>query len=464
MSRLNLRSKVPADRYSLFLRGNLLVFGGYIIATTETLIAVSLGLTPLTYETTLYISISILSLTSVLIAVTYFSKNLLVWQEWTIFLIYLVTYLIAFSFWVYWLGDLRMLGIINALTAVTIVLSYTNVLQSLLMSLPTLICYFSVTWYSIEITGQPGSIVREAFFTFCLLPAFMLISSAAFYMNKKRKDLQRIKYELENLNTVLIEANNMLKKEQQLSEIEMDLASEIQLAIFPAKPPRTTDWDIAFTTKPFGAVSGDFYDFYCSGSSLSGLALFDVSGHGVAPALITILAKPVLYNYFNKYKSSHLGKVLEAANAELIDELEEVNLYITGLLLRMNGTEVEYVNAGHPDLLHFNALTESVMTIVDSGELFKGHPIGVSSPRSGYESCKFSVSPGDLIIIYSDGLTEARSCTGEQFGKNRLSEAVALSSRSNAESVLNSIMDSFNNFTGKNKAGDDITVIAARKI
>ncbi len=464
MSRLTLTSKVPADRYSLFLRGNLLVFGGYLIATAETLIAVFLGLTPLSYEITFYICLSILSLTVVLIAITYFSKNLLVWQEWTIFLVYLVTYLIAFSFWVYSLGDLRILGIINALTAVTIVLSYTNVLQSLLMSLPTLICYFSVTWYSIEIIGQPGSIVREAFFTFCLLPAFMLISSAAFYMNKKSKDLQRIKYELENLNSDLSEANNNLKKEQLLTEIEMDLASEIQLAIFPASSPRTTDWDIAFATKPFGAVSGDFYDFYSSGNSLDGIALFDVSGHGVAPALITILAKPVLYHYFNKHKSSPLGKVLEEANSELMNELEEVNLYITGLLLRMNGTEVEYVNAGHPDLLHFNASTKSVQTIADSDELFKGHPIGVSSSRTGYDSCKFPVSAGDFIIIYSDGLTEARNYTGEQFGKTRLSDSVALSLHSNSESVLMNIMNSFKNFTGDIKAGDDITLIVAKKL
>jgi serine phosphatase RsbU (regulator of sigma subunit) len=464
MSRLSLNSRVPSDRYSLFLRGNLLVFCGYLIATVETLIAILLGLTPLTYGMTLYISLSILSLTVLLIAITYFSKNLLVWQEWTIFGIYLITFLVAFSFWVFWLGNLRILGIINALTAVTIVLSYTNVIQSLLMSLPTLICYYTVTWYALKITGQPDSIIKEAFFTLCLLPAFMLISAAAFYMNKKRNDLQLVKYKLEELNRDLSDVNDRLKKEQQLSEIEMDLASEIQLAIFPAKPPRTTDWDIAFATKPFGAVSGDFYDFYCSGGLLSGLALFDVSGHGVAPALITILAKPVLYNQFNRFKSASLGRVIEASNSELIDELEEVNLYITGLLLRTNGPEVEYVNAGHPDLLHFNRSSRSVRTIGDSDELFKGHPLGVSSPRDGYESFKFTVSSGDFIIIYSDGLTEARNNTGEQFGISRLSDSVSLSSLTDAESVLANIMDSLKKFTGEVKAGDDITVIVARKL
>ncbi len=464
MSRLSLTSIVPSDRYALFMRGNILVFAGYTIATLETFIAIYFELTDLSYKTTLYISISILSLTFILTAITYFSKRLLVWQEWFIFGIYLITFFIAFSFWVYGLENLRILGILNALTAVTIVLSYTNLVQSLLMSLPTLACYYSVTWFSIKVAGQSGSFTREAFFTFCLFPAFLLISSAAYYMNKKRKDLNRIKYKLEDLNATLSEANEKLRKEQMLTEIEMDLASEIQQAIFPAKAPQTDDWDIAFVTKPYGAVSGDFYDFYSSNSSLYGLSLFDVSGHGVAPALITILAKPVLYNSFNRLESSSLGKVIEAANTELIDELSDVNLYITGLMLRMNGMDVEYVNAGHPDLLHFKKADGTVHTVPDSTNQFKGHPIGVSSSRQIYESFNFTVSSGDYIIIYSDGLTEARNYMGEQFGKDRLSDVVASSKSASAEIILQNIMGSFKDFTGSIKAGDDITVIVAGKI
>jgi len=464
MSRLSLTSMVPSDRYALFMRGNILVFAGYTIATLETFIAIYFGLTDLSYKTTFYISISILCLTSLLTAITYFSKRLLIWQEWAIFGIYLITFLVAFTFWVFVLGNLRILGILNALTAVTIVLSYTSLIQSLLMSLPTLVCYYSVTWYSIKFAGQSGSFAREAFFTFCLFPAFLLISSAAYYMNKKSKDLRRAKYKLETLNTNLSEANEELRQEQMLTEIEMDLAGEIQQAIFPSKAPYLSDWDVAFVTKPYGAVSGDFYDFYSKNGSLCGLSLFDVSGHGVAPALITILAKPVLYNNFSRLESSSLGKVIEAANTELIDELSDVDLYITGLMLRMKGVDIEYVNAGHPDLLHFKSADGLVHTVPDSTSRFKGHPIGVSSSRQRYESFKFTVSSGDFIIIYSDGLTEARNYIGEPFGIGRLSEAVTLSKGAGAEIILQNIMNSFKNFTGSIKAGDDITVIVAAKI
>ncbi len=459
-----LTSKVPPDRYNLFLRGNLLVFIGYLIATMETLIAIYAGLTDITYSQTFYISSSILMLTSILLSFTYFKKNLLVWQEWFIFAIYLITFLFAISIWIYWLGDLRLLGILNALTAVTIVLSYTNVIQSLLMSISTLVCYYAVTWYSIRIAGQAGSLAKETFLSFCLLPAFLLISSAAYYMKKRRKDLQRVKHKLEKLNDELSVANARLKKEQKLTEIEMDLAREIQNAVFPKKAIETHDWDIAFVTKSFGAVSGDFFDFYSMYNSLKGISLFDVSGHGVAPALITILAKPVLYSHFNHYASSKLGVVLESTNSDLQDELEEVNLYITGLLLRMNGSEVEYVNAGHPDLIHVKSKADKVQAVTGSSDSFKGHPIGITGGKQEYESLKFTVESGDFLILYSDGLTEGRNLSGEQFGLTRLSNAIASSEKRGADDVLRHVMESFNEFTGHTKAGDDITLIVAGKI
>jgi len=260
--------------------------------------------------------------------------------------------------------------------------------------------------------------------------------------------------------------NDKLRQKQLLSEIEMDLASEIQRALFPGKVPSTSDWDAAFISKPFGAVTGDFYDFYSSDNYFKGISLFDVSGHGVAPALITILAKHVLYKHFNRCESSGLGlgEVLESADSDLLNELEEVNIYITGLILRMNGHEVEYANAGHPDLLHFHSSTKKVDIISDSHNSFKGHPLGISLLRQEYKSFKFNVKSGDFLISYSDGLTEGRNHMGEQFSLSRLCDAIASFRDSDADGMLKHIMESFNNFTGNIKPGDDITIVVAGKI
>ncbi len=458
-----LKTETPHDRYLLFLRGNFLVFIGYIIATIETHSAIYYGLTDLTYNKTFFISSCVLLLTMIFTLITYVTKIRYVWYELAIFIAYLSTFLAAFCIWVFWLGEMRFLGILNGFTAVTIVLSYTNALQSLSMSISTLVCYYSVVWYSIKIAGQPGSLERETFFALCLIPAFILISVAAYYMNKRRRDLKRARNGLQILYNELSTANNRLVNEQHLTEIEMNLANEIQSAIFPRKVPEISDWDIAFVTKPYGAVSGDFYDFYSKGDSLKGVSLFDVSGHGVAAALITILAKPVIYTYFNNSGSSDLGDVLEYANSDLFDQLEEVNLYITGLLLRMKDNNVEYVNAGHPDILWYQQSEKKVSVIGDSSDSFKGHPIGITQNKKKYISLKFSVNKGDYLVLYSDGLIESRNDEGYQFGIPRLSDAFLSFSGDTAESLLDHIVNSLDSFAGDTRQGDDITIIVARK-
>ncbi len=487
-----LTSDVSSEKYTVYLRGNLLSFVGYSIATLETFMGIYLGLTDLTYKKTLSITIPILILYSVITAITYFKRDLKVWHELLFFFIYLFSFLFAFCAWIYGLGNLRFLGILNAVCAVTVVMAYTNTAQSLLLSISTLLCYFAVMFYSIHFEGQIAPYLKEAFLTFCLLPVFLLIASASDYLNKKsnalvlvKNDLQKlndeltdannklkvekavtekVKNDLQILNHELTDVNNKLKYEQAITEIEMDLASEIQKAIFLSNAPATADWDIAFSTRPYGAVSGDFYDFYSRDNTLQGIALFDVSGHGVAPALITILAKPLLYSHFTRCGASQLGCVIESVNEEITGELEQVNLYITGILLRMKGSEVEYVNAGHPDLLYFQPSSRDVRVMEDRSNSYKGHPVGISFSDNTYKSLKFTVQTGDFIILYSDGLIELKNNAGEQFGITRLTDVVSSFTGYDAVDLLNHILESSGNFAGETKASDDITIIVAVKI
>jgi hypothetical protein len=162
-------------RYYLLYRGQILVFAGYCIVTLETVLAIKLGLTQITYRETILISSSVLLVTFVLFIIITLKKKLLVWQEWMIFSVDMVFYLMFFSLWVYLMGNLRILGLLSSLIAITIVLSYTNFVQSLFMSATTFICYFGVIYYAIAKAGQYGSLERESFLAFCLAPAFILI-------------------------------------------------------------------------------------------------------------------------------------------------------------------------------------------------------------------------------------------------------------------------------------------------
>ncbi len=463
MNKSYLTSRIPDSRYPVLKRASIFLTAGSLIAILETFIAIYIGIHWVPFKDAVIIGVSVLSMTALLIVITYFKKNLLVWHEWAVFAFYAFVFLTGYCLWIYRLGEIRLLALINALTIIAILLSYTTIIQSIMISIAVLTCYLTVSWYSITIDGQPGSLLKESFFASCLIPSFFLIAATANYINKKRKNLQQAKTDLEKLNFELTDANDKLMKEQIISEVEMTLAKEIQNAIFPGKAPQISDWDISFLTKPYGSVTGDFYDFYCSGNSLNGVSLFDVSGHGVAPALITILAKPVFYNHFNILKSSRLGIVLEKANSDLLKELEAVSIYITGIILRMNGSDVEYVNAGHPDLLHYIASEKKVSVVAETFDSVKGHPIGIGLSTKDYSSFEFKVTAGDFLIIYSDGLTESKNSSGEQFGLERLSDAIDSSGYADAAELLEHIMKALNDFTGDVKAGDDITLIIAGK-
>lgn len=461
--KVSLRSEISPEQYALNLRGSRLIAAGSFIAIFETFFSLYLGIRQAPYIQFLMISLFVITATSVLLSVTYFNKKIILWKQWLLFGVYLIFFLFCFCFWIYRLEELRILAIIAAFTIITILLYYTDFFQSLLISVLILISYYSVSWYSIKIAGQAGSLLKESFFSLCLLPSFLIISSAAYYINKKRSDLQNAKSELMKLNSDLSYANEEFRKEQTMTEIEMDIAGEIQRAILPGKVPSVSGWDIALMTKPYGAVSGDFYDFYCRDNNLKGISLFDVSGHGVAPALITILAKPVIYNYFSRCEYSVLGSVLDSANTDLIDQLEEVNLYITGMILRMDGDQVEYSNAGHPDLLHYKSSLKKVEKVIDPDSATKGHPIGIFFPVAEYSSISFPVESGDFLVLYSDGLTEYRNLTGEQFGIIRLTDAISSSMSVDAAGIMKNITDSLNGFSGDTKPGDDITIIVALK-
>jgi serine phosphatase RsbU (regulator of sigma subunit) len=453
---------IAPDRYLLLMRGLLLVFAGYSIATVETVIAIGAGLTPITYSETMFISVSVLSVSIILILAVYYRRKLTVWQEWTVFGLHLLIYLGFYCLWVYRLGDLRLLGLISTLIAVTIVISYTNLVQSLLMSISTVVCHFSVTWYAITVAHQPGLLARELFLSVCLLPAFILISVAAYHITRQRSEFHRAKIDLEKVNRDLNDLNTALRREQAISEIEMDLAHDIQSAFFPARPPLTRDWDIAFVSRPCSGISGDFYDFYCSEGTLNGISLFDVSGHGVAPALITILSKPILYRHFKNGSDDPLGGILEATNRDLFEQLEEVNIYITGILLRMKEHEVEYVNAGHPELLHLRAEDGSVAAAGDHTRRHKGNPVGIST-SSRYETMRFQVGTGDLLLLFSDCMIECRNCMGEQYGIERLMRSVAEAPRASARAALDHVLEGFHSFVNGTPLSDDLTMIVAMK-
>jgi len=259
-------------------------------------------------------------------------------------------------------------------------------------------------------------------------------------------------------------ANMELSLRQKISEQETALAANIQFQLFPQKPPASTEWDAAFFIRPMMGVSGDFYDFYESSGKLNGVSVFDVSGHGISSGLITLLARSIIARHFNMVNSAGLAKTIEDINRDLIAEIGSVDSYLTGILLRLNNNSIEYVNASHPDLMIKRRKTGNVLHVKPHDREIKGMLLGKEGLSGEYDVLTFTVSPGDSLLAYTDGLTECCNTNRESYGEERLMRAFKNAPSGSAREILDFIIGDFNRFVGTAAHKDDITLLVLSKL
>ena len=250
-----------------------------------------------------------------------------------------------------------------------------------------------------------------------------------------------------------------LMEMQRMMDLDMEMAALVQSSIFHSGPPRSADWDLHLVFRPVFPVSGDFYDFYETDGILRGLSMFDVSGHGVSAGLITMIARSIVFRLFRSSDNISLNTVLEKINEELIEQIGHLDNFITGTLLRFSESTVEYVNAGHTQLLRKRAPDRTVSVINLEKSDFRGGFLGVPDMVSKFMLVTFSVSPGDQILLYSDELVEASDAGNEHYGLERLMDSFRRAPVSTAEDAVEHIMRDLRQFLGGQPLRDDCTVI-----
>lgn len=285
--------------------------------------------------------------------------------------------------------------------------------------------------------------------------------------------------------------NRILQEQQLIHDRDMHMAELVQKSFYPAKAPHTDEWDCAFVFKPMSSVSGDVYDFYYDArGKLSGTALFDVSGHGVASGLVGILSKYLAEQVFSAAQGKSLDKLLRQFNDTLTREKGMVENYLTGVFLRIKGDQLEYVNAGHTDVLiavptacsisketftqlespvietKFDSMTE-VNVLGGSNGSFRGSFIGIEGLPDDYRTVTVTLTEGTFLVLYTDCLTESRNLAGDELGSDRLRSIIKqyLIEKSKADKSLSAknllayILDVFDAFTEAVPLRDDLTVI-----
>ena len=252
------------------------------------------------------------------------------------------------------------------------------------------------------------------------------------------------------------------KKHQQLAA-ELEIAREVQAKLFPSGPPRIPGLQVLGVCRPALSVSGDFYDYMSLGGEGMAISFGDVSGKGISAALLMASLHSIMRAQCAQIPLGDAQQLEESAAAlvrranEQLHASTDSNKFSTlffGAYDAASGT-LAYANAGHlPPLLLRNG---GAQWLDVTG------PIVGAFPLVGFGSSTLAVESGDLLVAYSDGVTEPENAAGDPFGEDRLVEAVKRHADSPLPSLIGGVMDEVVAWTGQTGLQDDMTMMVIRK-
>lgn len=251
---------------------------------------------------------------------------------------------------------------------------------------------------------------------------------------------------------VLVENQRLIAYERELA-----IARTIQRSLLPARAPEVAGLDVAGSCVPASAVGGDYYDHVAVGPSGLGVVIADVSGHNLASALLQTTARSVLRA--EALSGAGPSTVLERANRALHEDLERSELFLTAWYGVFDGATGRFAmsDAGHPPALVWRRDSGTVEDVSAGGP-----PLGVD-PAASYESSELRLRPGDVVVAYTDGLTETRSRTGdEEYGVERLAAALARSADGSAAEIVAALLRDVAAWDGGGAAADDRSVVVVK--
>ncbi len=239
---------------------------------------------------------------------------------------------------------------------------------------------------------------------------------------------------------------------------ELEYASEVQQRLFPQNPPRLETLDYWAVCKAARGVGGDYYDFIDLGHDRMGMALGDVSGKGVSAALLMASLQGCLQSYAPQHGES-VDTLIADVN-RLITTSTDSSRFITFFygLYDDYRRQLTYVNAGHvPPMLFRNSTQPNGVERLGAG----GMVIGVL-PHSRYHKETAQLNEGDLLVLFTDGISEAMNASEEEFGEERLSRLIRQNLDLPLSDMTSLILREIDRFADNASLRDDLTLVVAR--
>ena len=281
------------------------------------------------------------------------------------------------------------------------------------------------------------------------------MNRGAFDFVTKPLDFEDLQVTIERTLRHLLEWREALSSRDQLVALqnELNIARQMQQSILPAQFPRGPDFQVYASMTPARNVGGDFYDIVHLEDNRIGVAIADVSDKGVPAALYMMSSRTLL-------KGAAIGcespsQVLDEVNSLLQDD-SDTGMFVTLFygIYDPATNEFTYANGGHNPPLIVHADGSSTVLAMTGGVV-----LGVV-PNIQYEQTTVALSPGDTILLYTDGITDATNEEGEFFGLERLQATFAGNPPRDSRAANDAVFEALQNFVGDAAQADDITCLA----
>lgn len=242
-------------------------------------------------------------------------------------------------------------------------------------------------------------------------------------------------------------------KERERIQQELEVAALIQQTLLPKELPSIEGWGVDAFYRPARAVGGDFYDFIEIGQGRLGVVIGDVTDKGVPAALVMATCRSMLRAAAQRHDSP--GAILADVNENLVPEIPPA-MFVTCLfaIIDTSGGKVVFANAGHnlPYVRSADGVAELRAT---------GMPLGLM-PAMTYDEKTYTLEPGEVMVLTSDGITEAHNDQGEMYGFSRLIGRVAKKTKD--DDVVAALVGDLERWTGSEaEQEDDITLVVVRR-
>ena len=271
-----------------------------------------------------------------------------------------------------------------------------------------------------------------------------------------------IEFVNKNLEQLVADRTDALEKEKNRALKEIELAGSVQKSFYSVDTSEIKNWDVKIAFKPMAGVSGDLYILFISEGQLDGIGIFDISGHGIASGLVTMLVKNIIEQEFYKGKKLPLNEVMTKINDRIILEKGNIENYLTGLLIRFNKNDMELVNAGHPKALLYDSEKNSISFVENEGVNQYGS-IGIADFPINFETVKFKMKKDDELVLYTDGITECTNSEKKYFGSQGVIDVFKTNISFDIERQVNALTERLAEYSGSNNFDDDITYIILKK-